>query len=311
MERGETIEFEHPIRHQERAPCARSTAGACRFTSTAWCAASAAWSATSPTNAARSRTRRAKPTRIAELYRIAAAAGIAQDERVAQRARRGDARTRRSDWAYVGRLDGGVVEMIFTAGESPGAFPVGTTIEIARAVIRHALETQDIFFAEDLGEPEYGEDLAGARSVWRSFVGIPLVLDGEQYGAVGFTTSLRIMHLSATDRDYIRALAALIGSAVQQSQREKRLDSLAFDDSLTGLPNRALLARPARTDAALGATSLPVVRHALHRHRSLQVDQRHVRSPGRRQRVDRDVPPGCARCCATATRSRGSVAMSS
>ena len=44
------------------------------------------------------------------------------------------------------------------------------------------------------------------------------------------------MNLSTMDRDYIRALGVLIGSAIQQGERTKRLDTLAFGDALTGLP---------------------------------------------------------------------------
>ena len=49
------------------------------------------------------------------------------------------------------------------------------------------------------------------------------------------------VRIAATDRDYLRALA---GSSVRRSSRAsatKHLDSLAFGDVLTGLPNRALL----------------------------------------------------------------------
>lgn len=66
-------------------------------------------------------------------------------------------------------------------------------------------------------------------------------VEGEPFGEVVFGRSSGDLPATATDRDYLRALAGLIGSAVQQGQRTKHLDSLAFGDVLTGLPNRALL----------------------------------------------------------------------
>jgi diguanylate cyclase (GGDEF)-like protein len=108
-------------------------------------------------------------------------------------------------------------------------------------VIRHALAADDLFVAEDLRKPPYNADLAGKRSVWRSFVGMPLAVDGEQYGALGFATVKQMVQFGPADRDYIKAAAGLIASAVQQAQRDQRLDTLAFHDPLTGLPNRALL----------------------------------------------------------------------
>jgi diguanylate cyclase (GGDEF)-like protein len=57
---------------------------------------------------------------------------------------------------------------------------------------------------------------------------------------IGVLSNARALELSATDGDYVRAIGALIASAVQQGAREKRLDTLAFHDALTGLPNRAL-----------------------------------------------------------------------
>jgi diguanylate cyclase (GGDEF)-like protein/PAS domain S-box-containing protein len=68
-----------------------------------------------------------------------------------------------------------------------------------------------------------------------------IVVEGENYGTVSFVHGVSPPALSTTDRDYIRALAVLIGSAIQQGERERRLDTLAFGDALTGLPNRALL----------------------------------------------------------------------
>lgn len=177
--------------------------------------------------------------RIVDLYRIAASTAPAE-EKISLTLAAG-IRELHADWAYVGHIEDGVMTLTHTDGIGIGAFPVGRTIDLERAVVRHAIAANDLFVAEDLREPRWKDDIAGTRAVWRSFVGMPLTVDGHVEGAVGFTTSRHTLHLSETDREYVRALSALTASAAAQLAREKHLDTLAFHDPLSGLPNRSLL----------------------------------------------------------------------
>lgn len=145
---------------------------------------------------ARSSARQA--TRIAELYRIAAAAGVAANEKVATALEAGMTELG-AEWAYVTRTDATGAAIIFSAGKEPAETAAGATLQESFPV------------------------------------------EGEAYGAVAFVQGGEPVQITTTDRDYIRALAVLIGSAIQQGERERRLDMLAFGDALTGLPNRALL----------------------------------------------------------------------
>lgn len=223
MERGETQEFEHVIRTKSgsvrevngrRVPIqvdgvVRGFCGMIR-------------DVTADRRAARSSARQA--TRIAELYRIAAAAGIAQDERVASALQAGlDALG--AEWAYIVCFNEGGYEITHSAGQKPSRPPLDTE----RQRLRDELEREDVFVFEDV--TAYPPSLAGAA----------LTVEGLRYGAVAFEKLGEPMTIAAIDRDYLRALATLIGSAIQQGERRKRLGSLAFGDALTGLPNRALL----------------------------------------------------------------------
>jgi diguanylate cyclase (GGDEF)-like protein/PAS domain S-box-containing protein len=197
VERDETTEFEHAIRTKSgnirevegrRVPLhvdgkVRGFCGMIR-------------DVTEERRLARSSARQA--TRIAELYRIAAAAGVATDEKVATALEAGMTELD-AGWAYVTRAVEAGAEIIFSAGK-----------EFAAA-------SNDAVLQE------------------------PFTVEGTPYGAIAFVQSGEPARISATDRDYIRALAVLIGSAIQQGERERRLDTLAFTDALTGLPNRALL----------------------------------------------------------------------
>jgi diguanylate cyclase (GGDEF)-like protein/PAS domain S-box-containing protein len=143
-------------------------------------------------------------TRIAELYRIAASASVSTGEKIATALEAGMLELN-SAWACVQRAA--------TAGE-----PAAITYSVGKNV------------------PASLEH--GAAGIYAS---APLTVDGKPYGEIAFALGAEGVTVAAMDRDYLRALAALIGSAIQQNDREKRLDTLAFGDSLTGLPNRALL----------------------------------------------------------------------
>jgi diguanylate cyclase (GGDEF)-like protein len=170
--------------------------------------------------AARNSARQA--TRIAELYRIAAAASVSNDEKLAAALEAGMIELGAA-WAYVARSHDGLMEVMHVAGKCPPAFAVGVTFEPDSA-LRDAFEQDDVLASD---EPP--------------FAAVPLSVAGGRYGAVGFGWASGAVRLSPTDRDYVRALAALISSAIQLGEREKRLDTLAFGDALTGLPNRVLL----------------------------------------------------------------------
>jgi diguanylate cyclase (GGDEF)-like protein/PAS domain S-box-containing protein len=223
MLRGETAEFEHPIHTKtgvvrdisgRRVPLMLDgeVRGFCSMIR----------DVTEERRAARNSARQA--TRIAELYRIAATASVAQDERVVSALEAGLAELG-AEWAYVARFDQDRFEITYSAGTRPQKVP----LDIERQRIRADLESEDVFVVSD--PATYPRSLAGAA----------LAVEGTRYGAVAFVQTREPMNISTMDRDYIRALAVLIGSAIQQAERTKRLDTLAFGDALTGLPNRALL----------------------------------------------------------------------
>jgi len=176
--------------------------------------------------------------RIAGLYGIASEPTITPAEKI-DRALATGMRELDADWAYAGQVHDGMLTVTHTAGVSHAA--VGHAVELAKTIVRRAVETRDLFVAEDLTELPWRNELRENTKDWRALVGLPLILEGEIYGLVAFVSSKHPLHLSSTDRDYIRAIVALIASATQQIVREKRLDTLAFHDPLTGLPNRTLL----------------------------------------------------------------------
>lgn len=177
--------------------------------------------------------------RIAGLYSIASEPNITSSGRI-DRALATGMRELDAEWAYAAQLHDGMLTITHLAGASHAAV-VGYTMELAKTIVRHAVETRDLVVAEDLQAPPWCDQLNERTKDWRGLVALPLILDGEIQGLVTFVSMKHPLQPSSTDRDYIRAIAALIASATQQIVREKRLDTLAFHDPLTGLPNRTLL----------------------------------------------------------------------
>jgi diguanylate cyclase (GGDEF)-like protein/PAS domain S-box-containing protein len=227
MERGETSQFELPIRTKSgsirivdgrRVPLhvdgkVRGYSGMIR-------------DVTEERLAARNSAHRA--TRIAELYRIASAAAVDPDAKVATALEAGLTELG-AEWAYVARFDGDGTTITHTKVKGPAHMPADSILQADANRLRQALEEEDFFVSDDRGSDPPA--VAGAA----------LSVEGRRYGAIAFAQTGELMRISAGDRDYIRALAVLIGSAIQQGERNKRLDTLAFGDALTGLPNRALL----------------------------------------------------------------------
>lgn len=176
--------------------------------------------------------------RIANLYRIASMPGLSAGERI-DRALETGTRELDGDWAYAAELHDGKMTVTHTAGITE--IPVGHTVDVDRTMVRRAVDSRELFVAEDLAEPPWRDEVGERTQHWRALVGVPLEDDGEVSGIVGFVSTRHPFRLSPTDCDYLRALVALIASATRQLAREKRLDTLAFHDTLTGLPNRALL----------------------------------------------------------------------
>ena len=250
------------------AACARSTAGACRCyvdgEVRGFCGMIR--DVTEERRAARNSARQA--TRIAELYRIAAAASVAQDEK-----RRDRARSR--DWRNSARSGPTSRASMTTASRS--RTPPARGRSRSRSTpngerLRDELESDDVFVVRRSGRVSA---VARRRRALRRGPALRCGRVRADRRAAGASPP--------TDRDYIRALAVLIGSAIQQGERTKRLDSLAFGDALTGLAESRAAARSARANAALGAPSPALVRRALRRHRSFQDDQRHLRTSRRRR----------------------------
>jgi diguanylate cyclase (GGDEF)-like protein/PAS domain S-box-containing protein len=179
--------------------------------------------------------------RLRHLYQIASTVGISPQQRT-ERALRDGMGQLRADSAFLSRIRKNVVTVEAAVGDGFG-LDIGYTTDIEKSFARHvSAEPGGFLHIEDLHTAEWVDDPARqANTAWRGFVGVRLMVGDQLYGIAGFMTKNRPFTLEETDREYISAVVALIALSVERSVQYQRLNDLAHQDTLTGLPNRALL----------------------------------------------------------------------
>jgi diguanylate cyclase (GGDEF)-like protein/PAS domain S-box-containing protein len=92
-----------------------------------------------------------------------------------------------------------------------------------------------------------------------AYIGTPIDIGGVPHGTLSFADHRRQRAFDDVDRDLVQLMGALVGSAIERGRSRARLQSLAYSDAVTGLPNRAWLLE--RLRGLLGAarpTETPV-----------------------------------------------------
>ncbi|MEO6913136.1 MAG: EAL domain-containing protein [Candidatus Baltobacteraceae bacterium] len=96
-------------------------------------------------------------------------------------------------------------------------------------------------------------EVGGAR--YGAVIGEVLTVAGERYGVLLFASRQgRGTEIEETDRDLVALMAALLGGALERRRARADLRTLAYFDTLTGLPNRVMFQERVR-DAIENAQS--------------------------------------------------------
>ncbi len=176
--------------------------------------------------------------RMRHLYQIASSTGTTARQRIDRALRDGMVQLN-ADFAYVARLRDGMVNIDHSVGD-PG-FEPRSEAPLGETLLRLVVATDEPLVVSDLTAPPWNEDISRRHESWTGFAAVALHVADQPYGVAGFATKSRRMSLEGTDREYIAAIGALIASAIERDLQYQRLNDLAHQDSLTGLPNRALL----------------------------------------------------------------------
>ena len=117
------------------------------------------------------------------------------------------------------------------------------------------------------GMPQLADDPEAAPFV--AFIGTPIDVSGVRYGTLSFADRRRRRTpFDDVDRDLVQLMGALVSSAIERGRSRARLQTLAYSDTVTALPNRAwlvdhlraLLEEARRTDSTVGVLFLDLDR---------------------------------------------------
>ncbi|MEA2666361.1 MAG: hypothetical protein QOI11_3305, partial [Candidatus Eremiobacteraeota bacterium] len=176
--------------------------------------------------------------RLRELYLVAAAANATAESQIAATI---DAGCRLLGLSAGSLYDAQADRSIATVGEP-----------VPRRLARLALGTDGALALDDLrgvpylGDAELGENCPGA------YIGTAIDVGGARYGSLSFAGEhAREEPFSASDRDLVQLMGALIGSAIERGRSRTRLKHLAYNDQLTALPNRAWFTERLRDELTL------------------------------------------------------------
>lgn len=117
----------------------------------------------------------------------------------------------------------------------------GTIYPAAATFSYHVMARGAPYFVPDMNAPEFRDDPIRASTPWRSYLGVPLTAFKEPYGALVFAgRAPREDAIDPSERDMVQLIALFVSAAIERAAQNERIEQMAFNDPLTGLPNRIL-----------------------------------------------------------------------
>lgn len=177
--------------------------------------------------------------RIRALYLVAASSGVSAEDQLLKTLDFG-AKSLGTKHAYILRAVGESLVVQYSFSE--GGLKVGAQLPMHGAIGRQVYGARRPLAINDAWIEPWKSDPSQQYAPWGSYIGANVSIEGIAWGVLSFVgTEPRVRKFAPTDIDFVQLMGALIGSAIERDQHQRRLGELAFYDDLTGLPNRALL----------------------------------------------------------------------
>lgn len=175
---------------------------------------------------------------IRRLYLVAAAHGMSLDEQIDGVLSLG---IEMFDWdqGYVTQIVGETIVVRNAVGES--TVNKGNIYPLNVALTHHLIGGRDHLYIDNMDKGPWRDDPSRASAPWKSYFSVPLTVNGMLYGGLSFAgRSPRDEHLSTNERDMSQLMGLFVSAAIERATQSERIEMLAFNDALTGLPNRVL-----------------------------------------------------------------------
>ena len=137
-------------------------------------------------------------------------------------------------------IEQGVLRTLINAGDGEQMWPVDEVYPLedfpAAIALLQAGQPHVTWVDDEDTDPA---ELALLRELGaESSAAVPIVYEGRTWGELYATTAAGDPRLSESDVSYMHAICGQIGLALGRAELFSRLSALAFEDGLTGLPNR-------------------------------------------------------------------------
>lgn len=124
--------------------------------------------------------------------------------------------------SYTGSGEYEVVDSTITSGE----YEAGTVHDLATTWCRHVVDRRDLLAVSDAGNSEYRDDLARGATGLQCYIGAPVQVDGEVYGALCYSgDSPRSQEFTDDEKRFVRLLTRWIGYELERQKHYATLDA--------------------------------------------------------------------------------------
>lgn len=178
--------------------------------------------------------------RVGRLYMVATARSDSIDEQIDATLRLG-LELFHFDAAFIMLYDGERVRIRNSVGEN-SPIPKGAVYPANVTFARHLNDECEMLVIPNVDSSEYKDDPARVAIDARSCVALRLNVGSRVFGSLVFSGLKARAEIGASDRDLIALIGLFVSAALERAEYSEHIERLAFNDALTGLPNRVLFA---------------------------------------------------------------------